>query len=70
MMTDKEIIEYVDDYIDMGCFRNPKEARPYLLDGFQLGYNKAKAEIEQEKINKEIHDIYKNKTAEDFEKDY
>ena len=36
-VTDKEIEEYIDRYIDMGCFRNPEIARPYLLDGFQLG---------------------------------
>ena len=36
-VTDKEIEKYIDRYIDMGCFRNPEIARPYLLDGFQLG---------------------------------
>ena len=37
-MTKKEIEKYIDDYIDMRCFKNPGEARPYLIEGFNLGY--------------------------------
>lgn len=45
-MTDEQLFEFtkteIDRYIDMGHFRNPTEARPYLLDGYQQGYKKAK----------------------------
>lgn len=40
-MEYKDVEKYIDDYIDMGCFRNPKEAKPYLIDGFQLGFKEA-----------------------------
>ncbi|MFA6355299.1 MAG: hypothetical protein WCW65_02650 [Candidatus Paceibacterota bacterium] len=36
-MNQKEAEKYIDDYIDMGCFKNAAEARPYLIDGFMLG---------------------------------
>ena len=41
-MSRDEVEKYIDDYIDMGCFKNPEVARPYLLDGFTLYLNRAK----------------------------
>lgn len=41
--------ERIDNYVDMGHFRDPKEATPYLVDGFQLGYKHAEKEINQER---------------------
>jgi hypothetical protein len=32
----------IDSYIDMGAFRDPKVARPYLIDGYRLGYGAGK----------------------------
>ena len=40
-MTEKDIEKYIDDYIDMGLFARPEEARPYLIDGFLHGYEAA-----------------------------
>ena len=40
-MTKEEIEKYIDNYIDMGNFRHPTLARPYLIDGFQLGLMEA-----------------------------
>lgn len=40
--------EYIDNYIDMGHFREPEKARPYLLDGFTHGYNFLKKKIEKQ----------------------
>lgn len=34
-------IKEMDNYIDMGCFKFPDKARPYLIDGFELGYRAA-----------------------------
>jgi hypothetical protein len=31
----------INAYVDMGCFLNPNEARPYLKDGWMLGYQTA-----------------------------
>lgn len=42
-MSREEIEDFIDDYIDMGCFAKPDVARPYLLDGFSL----AQAEIDR-----------------------
>lgn len=35
----------VDNYIDMGCFRNPELVRPALLEGFEMGYREAQQQI-------------------------
>ena len=35
----------VDNYIDMGCFRNPELVRPAMLEGFEMGYREAKKQI-------------------------
>lgn len=32
----------IDSFIDMGAFRDPKTARPYLIDGYRLGYGDGK----------------------------
>jgi hypothetical protein len=36
-MNEEEIKKFIDDYIDMGLFKDPVTARPYLIDGFKLG---------------------------------
>lgn len=43
-MNREEIEAYIDDYIDMGLFRDPSIAKPYLMDGFQLGYKYRESE--------------------------
>lgn len=35
----------VDNYIDMGCFRNPELVRPVMLEGFEMGYREAQQQI-------------------------
>lgn len=35
----------VDNYIDMGCFRNPELVRPAMLEGFEMGYREAQQQI-------------------------
>lgn len=45
-MTDIErATEQVDGYIDMGCFRDPDTARPYLIDGYMIGYRNGSRDI-------------------------
>ena len=43
--TYKEIETYVDKYINMGGFTKPEEAKPYLMDGFEKGYNYLKNKL-------------------------
>jgi hypothetical protein len=37
----------MDRYVDMGHFKNPEVAIGYLIDGFQLGYRKCAAKLEE-----------------------
>jgi hypothetical protein len=43
--TYKEIETYIDEYIDMGGFTKPEQAKPYLMDGFEKGYNYLKEKL-------------------------
>lgn len=43
--TYKEIETYIDEYIDMGGFTKPEQAKPYLMDGFEKGYNYLKDKL-------------------------
>lgn len=54
-MEQSEIEKYIDDYIDMGLFLRPKEARPYLLDGFQLGLKEGSKKPQQYILCAAIH---------------
>jgi hypothetical protein len=44
-MTDEKVIEIgktqMTEYVDMGCFRNPEQALPFLREGFTLGFRNA-----------------------------
>lgn len=45
-MTDIErATEQMDEYIDMGCFWEPDTARPYLIDGYMIGYRDGSRDI-------------------------
>ncbi len=48
-MTDIELLKLarseISDYTDMGHFRNPLVAEPYLVEGFQLGYRHAEKNL-------------------------
>jgi hypothetical protein len=59
---DKKLIEaYVDDYIDMGSFSKPTEARPYLIDGMMHGYKLAcKNEERLTELIKELREVWYN----------
>lgn len=37
-------VKKMNEYIDMGHFRYPDEAKPYLLDGYMQGYRQAEAD--------------------------
>lgn len=54
-MEQSGIEKYIDDYIGMGHFQKPEEARPYLLDGFQLGLKEGSKKPEQYILCAAIH---------------
>jgi hypothetical protein len=47
-LTDEELrkvaTERIDNYIDMGCFANPDQVFPALVEGFELGYKYARVD--------------------------
>lgn len=53
VITDIELLkiarERTASYVDMGHFRDPREATPYLIDGFQRGYRHAEKELKLER---------------------
>jgi hypothetical protein len=59
-LSEEEILKLakkeMDDYIDMGCFQRPEDARPYLIDGFQLGYKYNQLTIDKLQTDKEVYD--------------
>lgn len=34
-------LEYIDDYLDMGCFKNPELVRPSMLEGYIFGFRES-----------------------------
>jgi len=42
-----KLIKRIDEYIDMGHFRRPDEARPYLIDGARIGFGQRDEEIKK-----------------------
>jgi len=54
-----EIEKEIDEYIDTGIFRNPEIAKPYLMDGYKLGYEKAITALKEshEERQKRINEL-------------
>jgi len=38
-------IKYVDEYLDMGCFKDPQSIRGAMLEGFTFGYRECEKEF-------------------------
>lgn len=43
----RKAIKYVDDYLDMGCFKDPKLVRGAMLEGFEFGFREAEKYYEK-----------------------
>lgn len=57
-MSDKlyeEAEKYIDDYLDMGCFKDPDLFRPALIEGYEFGHKSRDKEIK--KLREALEDI-------------
>ena len=52
----EEAEEYIDNYLDMGCFKDPDKWRPALIEGYEFGYKSHDEEIKKFEEIKRINE--------------